>query len=145
MMDYINYLEMLGVPNDSIAFSRTLKEHEYWLFNIPSPSPPPTIANLNRLLENISSVKMLLKRESHKEPQISQSKSSYIFGLSQPIAWVTRFPIIVSVLLLEQIPRKPYYSFVFIVPGILLVLQKVLNNTFKLDVTGHMWVVDFSA
>lgn len=86
MMDYINYLEMLGVPNDSIAFSRTLKEHEYWLFNIPSPSPPPTIANLNRLLENISSVKMLLKRESHKEPQISQSKSSYIFGLSQPIA-----------------------------------------------------------
>lgn len=134
-MDYINYLEVLGVLNDSIAISRTLKGHGCWLFNVPSPL---TTANLNRPLENIMSRYYYIK-EGITQRTSGKLKQRLIHFWPQPTSCLrNKIPIIISVLLLEQIPRMPYYALVSTVPDILLVLQKVLNNIFKLDVTRHM-------
>lgn len=83
MMDYMNYLEILVVLNDSIAFIKALEEHGCYLFKVSSHL---SISNLKRSLENTSSDEKLLKSHSHKEPQRSPGKGSYILGLSQPVA-----------------------------------------------------------
>lgn len=80
---------------------------------------------------------MLFKRDSCKEEsQKSPDKASYILVLSQPSCMSNKIPVI-PVSLLTLISKIPYSSLVFTVSNLWLLLEKGLNNTFRLDVTRH--------
>ena len=80
---------------------------------------------------------MLFKRDPcEEESQGSPGKASNILVLSQPSCMSNKIPVI-PVSLLALISKIPYSSLVFTVSNLWLLLEKGLNNTFRLDVIGH--------